>query len=264
MKADATDREPSHYELLMLIERYTPEDKSSPYSTYLPGFTSLRLLLQKQARSDRDSELLKTILVCYNSYKKTGRPDEEIATMTARDFMFLSKQNSTQVNSRNYSAGLSQTSNAMQQQQHHDVNTAAASTNGALVGSASLSLSQQQQQDQRQQPVPTLAKNVFGEPIPDTNLASNNGGIAQSMLQASMPSLAPQLNGEFASQLQQLIGTTMASAQDQLHSLGTSPALQPITSQPDGAAVLAPLGLTASQLQALLQNDATVNFQGSF
>jgi hypothetical protein len=267
--ADATEEEECvHLELLQLMQRYTPEDKTSPHAMFLPGFTSLRLLLMQQDRSDRDEELLKSVMACYDSYKKTGRPDTEIAAMTARDFMLLSKNSSSQasisVNSRTYSAGLPAATQLSQQQQHQEHDGGGISNNTALLGIAPLP--PQQQQDLRQQlQFQSLAKPVFGVPTPNSNsMDSASSNSAQYTLQSSMPSLAPQMNGgELANQLQQLLGSAMPSTQEQLNSLGSSPALQPITSHQDGPNnVLAPFGLTASQLQALLQNDAAMNFQG--
>ena len=80
------------HELLDLIHKCTPVDKSSPLAPYLPGFTSLRLLLTQQDCSHRDNDLLKSVLASYESYKKGDRPDTDIAAMTARDFMLLSKE----------------------------------------------------------------------------------------------------------------------------------------------------------------------------
>jgi hypothetical protein len=92
---DTTEEElQMHYDLLNLIQRCTPANKNSPLAQYLPGFTSLRILLTQQYRSERENELLKSILSCFDSYRKVGRADNDIATMTARDFMALSKQKS--------------------------------------------------------------------------------------------------------------------------------------------------------------------------
>lgn len=85
--------------LLRIVEANTPKDSSSPLVCLLPGFTSLRLLLVKENRSRSENDLLKSVLACYDSYIAGGRFEADIACMTARDFMALSKESSYQTNS---------------------------------------------------------------------------------------------------------------------------------------------------------------------
>ena len=213
--AETTEEElQMHYDLLNLIQKCTPADKNSPLAQYLPGFTSLRILLTQQYRSARDDELLKSILTCFDSYRKVGRSDPDIATMTARDFMVLSKQKSS-VN------GVSE-SNVSQRQ--------------CYAGEP------QRQQQQIQAAAMTLAQQL-SQATGQTNgmnSAQGNSGTVEVPLQ------------------QFTLSTSSHGVQEQLPSLsvGASPALQPITSQQGESTELAPLGLSASQLAALLQNDA--------
>jgi hypothetical protein len=78
--------------LLSLVQLHTPEDKTSPMASFLPGFTSLRLLLQKKSRSSRDDQLVNLALTSYDAYQRSGQNDKDLACMVARDFMLLSKQ----------------------------------------------------------------------------------------------------------------------------------------------------------------------------
>ena len=79
------------FEVLKLITDHSPADKNSPYSPYLPGFTSLRLLLIKSDRSAHEAELVTTMLDSYSSYLPSGRQPVELAWMIARDFMLLTQ-----------------------------------------------------------------------------------------------------------------------------------------------------------------------------
>jgi hypothetical protein len=78
-------------ELLTLIRTFTPADKTSPLAAYLPGFTSLRLLLEKPSRTTREEDLAQTLVESYSSYQRTGMPPSDIASMVARDYMMLSQ-----------------------------------------------------------------------------------------------------------------------------------------------------------------------------
>lgn len=78
-------------DLLLLIRTYTPMDKTSPNAEYLPGFISLKLLLQKQWKNQREEEVYKTIIESYASYSKSGRSPADIACLVARDYMLLTQ-----------------------------------------------------------------------------------------------------------------------------------------------------------------------------
>jgi hypothetical protein len=79
-------------ELLSLICTHMPKDKTDNLAPYLPGFTSLHLLLIKRSKSVRENEMLKSVLASFSSYKLTGQSDSNVAWMTARDYMILSIQ----------------------------------------------------------------------------------------------------------------------------------------------------------------------------
>ena len=78
-------------DLLKLLAEHIPTHRNSPYSPYLPGFTSLRLLLLKQTTTSEETDLLTTVLQSYSSYLSSGRSSSETAWMIARDFMLLSR-----------------------------------------------------------------------------------------------------------------------------------------------------------------------------
>ena len=58
-------------------------------TSYNNDMISLRLLLLKVNRSASDEELVNTIVASYSSYVSCGRPNNEIATMVARDYSFI-------------------------------------------------------------------------------------------------------------------------------------------------------------------------------
>ena len=84
------------HEVLKLITDHAPANKNSPYSPYLPGFTSLRLLLIKGDRTQHENELMTTMLDSYSSYLPSGRQPVELAWMIARDFMLLTQTSHSQ------------------------------------------------------------------------------------------------------------------------------------------------------------------------
>ena len=79
-------------ELLSLMCTHMPKDKTDTLAPYLPGFTSLHLLLMKRSRSVRENDMLQTALASFVNYKISGQSDSNIAWMTARDCMLLSIQ----------------------------------------------------------------------------------------------------------------------------------------------------------------------------
>jgi len=210
--SDTTEKElQMHYDLLNLVQQCTPADKNSPLSQYLPGFTALRILLTQQHRSERENELLKSILSCFDSYRRVGRTDSDIATMTARDFMVLSKQKSS-IN-ENGSRPPPQQPSQPQVRQHQPI----------------------QSNDYRSQPMVQangtsgVLQNYDQEQNDQSRHTGGPGGVPQHQF----------------------------SLHDHpFHSLGASPTMQPIAGNQDTLAELAPLGLSAAQLAAILQNDA--------
>lgn len=204
---DTTEEElQMHYDLLNLIQQCTPADKNSPLSQYLPGFTALRILLTQQHRSERENELLKSILSCFHSYRKVGRTDSDIATMTARDFMVLSKQNTS------------------------------------IDKNGNRPPPQQQSQPQVRQHQPIQSSHYRSQPMVQANGTS---GVLQNYGQ--------QQNNQSRQDVPQ---QHLSLHENQVHSLGASPTMQPIAGNQDSLAELAPLGLSAAQLAAILQNDA--------
>jgi hypothetical protein len=99
-------------EVLKLLADHTPTHRNSPYSPYLPGFTALRLLLLKRAKTKEDEDIIGTMLESYSSYLSTGKSNSETAWMIARDFMLL-----TQPASRQGQVVMPQTQFSIQQQQ---------------------------------------------------------------------------------------------------------------------------------------------------
>ena len=97
MSHEAKDGKDSRVDdVISLIGEFMPSDPSSPLSTYVPGFMSLRLLLLRPSRTKEEEELVKTILDSFSSYAAGGRDRSEIVVMLARDYMFLSQQQNQQ------------------------------------------------------------------------------------------------------------------------------------------------------------------------
>jgi len=86
-------------DVLKLLAEHMPTHRNSPYSPYLPGFTSLRLLCLKRNRTSEEEDLLNTVLESYSSYLSTGKESSEIAWMLARDYMLLAQQPAHQLSS---------------------------------------------------------------------------------------------------------------------------------------------------------------------
>mmetsp|Transcript_55786 Transcript_55786/g.64420 ORF Transcript_55786/g.64420 Transcript_55786/m.64420 type:complete len:791 (+) Transcript_55786:97-2469(+) len=99
-------------DMLKLLAAHIPTHHNSSFSPYLPGFTSLRLLLLKRNRTPEDEDLCSTMIDSYSSYLSSGRNSSDTAWMVARDYMLLT-QSSTQ-----NSTVVPQNRQSMQQQQH--------------------------------------------------------------------------------------------------------------------------------------------------
>lgn len=78
--------------IIALMGEFMPTDPTSAAATYLNGFMSLRLLLLRPTRSLEEEELIRTVLDSFTSYSTGGRSRADIAVMLARDYLFLSQQ----------------------------------------------------------------------------------------------------------------------------------------------------------------------------
>lgn len=91
--ADSAQNADIRSTILSLIDLYMPKDKNSPLAMYLPGFTSLRLLLAQEVKSEKSEELLNVVMGIFLSCR-TGKSDADTITSTARYFMALTKKDS--------------------------------------------------------------------------------------------------------------------------------------------------------------------------
>jgi len=164
-------------ELLKLLEQYTPGQGDSPYSMYLPGFSMLRLLLTKQAKTTQESELISTVLESYSSYKASGRRNQEIACLTARDFMVLYQS----------SGSVDQQQQQQQPQQQMKSNGQQGLNVQSMQHFSAQSMQSQIQQHQQQQHANDLQQQLnYLTPVSSTNLGLNQstlGGAQQSFMQ---------------------------------------------------------------------------------
>ena len=88
-------------EIVTLLGDHMPSDPSSPHSSYISGFMSLRLLLLRSSRSPDEDEIIQTLLSSYSSYASSGRTQPDIALMLARDFLFLKQHHAAEAAAAN-------------------------------------------------------------------------------------------------------------------------------------------------------------------
>jgi hypothetical protein len=81
-------------EIVSILGKFMPSDPCSPFAPFVAGFMSLRLLLLRLNRTLEEDEIVRTMIDSYSSYALGGRDHSDIAFMLARDFMFLSQQQS--------------------------------------------------------------------------------------------------------------------------------------------------------------------------
>jgi hypothetical protein len=258
-----TDEEAQlHHELLVLVQKCMPADKKSPFASFLPGFTSLRLLLIQQTRSHREEELLKSILAAYATYKKSPqRSETDIAVSTARDFMLLSKHwNNRSISlqsqeNRSLSIATSQQQlqpNAMIRQSETSVfrsNLQSSSTNNAQQGIVQMSLPFIHNRLNNKD-------NIDVESVQDALLLNtfSMSGHGQEFISTLSTGVSPALHP--------ITGSPAMGSHSNFASLGNSPTLQPIPTQQGGAASdLATLGISASPISDMLQNHGSTPFQ---
>jgi hypothetical protein len=89
-------RDPRVDEVVSLLGDLMPSDPNSALAPFLSGFMSLRLLLLKPSRSQEEDDCACTMLDSYTSYAQGGRSKSDIGIMLARDYMYLSQNNTNQ------------------------------------------------------------------------------------------------------------------------------------------------------------------------
>ncbi|KAL3826280.1 hypothetical protein ACHAXA_004598 [Cyclostephanos tholiformis] len=80
------DRNKRINNLMVLLHENMPTDLSSPLGAHLNSMMSLRMLLLGCARTEREEELVETMLVLHESY--TGRPSQDVTFLLMRDYEF--------------------------------------------------------------------------------------------------------------------------------------------------------------------------------
>jgi hypothetical protein len=222
--------------LLRIIETHTPCDKSSPRASFLPGFTALRLLLLKKKRSQRENDLLKTVLACYDSYKTMGRSEADTACMTARDYMALDKESSitSQVDQHAYSTGDKAPVAVTSADASRNGMAMISNNNASGMGSFETERTNFAQAHHRQQQTYNNGFSALGMAI---SLAQSGAAVWTDATDTHHPA------SSLASTLSAFVG-------HQLH--GTSPALHPISSH-DASSNLMPI---TGPLAALVHHDS--------
>lgn len=164
-QASETTKDVRTEELVALLGEHMPHDPNSPYSSFLPGLMSLRLMLLKPTRTEKEKEVEGTLLSSYSSYLSSGRSKQDITLMIARDFMFLKEQQQPQQEA--HSQHHFQSQQPLQVSQHQQINllqnSSSLQNNSSLmmggypstnsIGSATNG-SYQQQVQSSQQPAP--------------------------------------------------------------------------------------------------------------
>jgi hypothetical protein len=177
-------------DLLKLLAEHIPTHRNSPYSPYLPGFTSLRLLLLKRNRMPEDDDMLTTMLESYSSYQSSGREPSEIAWMMARDYMLLTQPANQAGSSMPHSVQSIQQQQQVLQQQlaQQRLQQAMQPQIGQVNPSASL-LHNQFQQHQLQQLGALQAAQLSSGTSPIPIGAGQNGGFMSTAGVTGMSSL---------------------------------------------------------------------------
>lgn len=265
---DSDERQVLTRELLSLLHHHTPLDKSSPLAEFLPGFSSLRLLLSSDfSESRREQALLEAALGFFRKYRTMGIAEKDAVWMTARDFMTVSKHSSTsdivpvaeeiqQGPSSRVTLTTQMVQSRFQRLPHQEacqhstsfiVDGDAIRSNGALSSGEHSSMISPS----------SLSGLSFGDPATDRRTAK----IAPHTNTTGRPrSEGSQVHQNMhLSSLQGIEGNDFAAATGVVDLLpfGLSPALYPIVASdvnPESIPNLA-LGFSTSQLAALLQSD---------
>lgn len=239
-----------HHELLVLIQKCMPSDKKSPFASFLPGFTSLRLLLIQQTRTAREDELLKSILSSYASYKRGGlRSEIDMAVSSARDFMMMSKQGLSNETLESQSMSASRAQRQMQERPITTTNIPYSSgfnssnTNNLFHGTGTVQNNHNRYTkidgDSLQD---ALILNTFSMSGNGQEYPATSFGVSPALHSISdSPALCSQIN---------------------FSSLGNTPTLQPIPTPQDGqVSALATVGTSSSPIDDMLHNDSSSHFQ---
>jgi hypothetical protein len=244
-----------HHELLLLIQKCMPADKKSPFASFLPGFTSLRLLLIQQSRSAREDELLKSILASYANYRKGGlRSDTDMAVSMARDFMMKSKQGQNNAALREQqSRNVSVSQQQMLDSQVISTNIPSSSSfsyvnsNNAFQGIANIPGANNQNRYNK--------SNIDGDSLHDAIILNtfSMSGTVQDYAGTSFGA-SPALHS--------IAESPALGSHSNFASLGNTPTLQPIPSHQGGqVSELATLGMSSSPISDMLRNDSSSHFQ---
>ena len=251
---EMTDEEAHlHHELLHLIQKCMPADKKSQFASFLPGFTSLRLLLIQQSRSIREDELLKSILTSYAIYRKGGlRSESDLAVSMARDFMMLSKQGQNNAvlreqQSRNTSATQQQISDNKLNTTNIPSGFNCVNTNNSFQGIANdLNPYNQNCYDKN---------NIDGDSFHDAIILNSfsMSGNGQDYTGTTF-GVSPALHS--------IAESPALGSHSNFASLGNTPTLQPIPVHQVGqVSELATLGMSSSPISDMLRKDSSSHFQ---
>ena len=239
-----------HHELLLLIQKCMPADKKSPFASFLPGFTSLRLLLIQQTRTPREDELLKSILASYATNRRGGnRSETDMAVSSARDFMMISKQG------QNYAAlreQLSQNFSASPaKQQSQIVSTSIQSASGFNSVYTNTSIQGVIPTNQNRHTKSNLDCDSLHDAIILNTFSMSGTGLEY-----------PSTSFGVSPALHSIAESPALGSHSNFASLGNTPTLQPIPTHQNGQiSELTALGMSSSPISDMLRNDTSSHFQ---
>jgi hypothetical protein len=236
---------------LVIMEQHMPVDKTASFAEYLPGFTSVVLLLTERIHSAREEELLKIAYKCFTLHKESGMSDRDAAWMTARDFMTTSRH---EVPSHN----------GVLQGKLHGVQGKTQASGSGTDGD-----SRKKKSDATKSHSHGAFRSAPSFPAPEPSA---------SLYEAPAPRPAPflSLSGlhsltstpQFSAAVAPMAGSAgyagpFQSTGEQDFSLGLSPALMPASyyTNDHGEPIPHLPALSAAQLSALLQAEGGFNFQ---
>lgn len=246
------------WELMSLVQKYMPESKTAPLAPLLPGFASLRVLLLKSSRTNREKQLLESAVDTFRVHKLTGQSEAEVVCCTARDFMNMTRSHASVTDYKKAPASTTPLSNAAvapteQSQQQVASVSQAASVLTAPVHNTTVAPAEQSEQVSVSQAAPlnqhAAIQNAFH--LAQLEARVNNAPTGYGHLHVQ------QSNGDVS--IDQHDNANSVNAPNQVGVLDialASPSLHGLLGHADN---IPPLN--SSQISALLQHDAS-HYQG--
>lgn len=276
--------------LLALLDTYMPVNKSAPLAEHLPAFSSLHYLLTKTDTTDQEEEMIERTLVSFVRHLNSGRPDRDVAVMTANDFLNIAKHRiEIQLASRVSSPGSQYSHDHVQSENWKMITTDDSATPGYAPSNISQSQVSRQQGSWNANPKSDhigTSNNCFSSSKPTISQATKNsccvGGNCGPSNQKKTETKIPSTNTVESNKKKHEVSFTelledggitqndlenddytvsmmMSSFMDS--TLTLSPSVPGHYGPTDSVNSIA-LNLTPAQIAAILQSDASSNYRG--